>query len=207
MSKKQTNLSIDGVITLIFFMLLGLSLLVITLYFITFHGNLSTKSSDWDAFGSLIGGISMLLFSVANIRIWLYQSNKNNDALLKQTKLTEKLRILSDIQFKLLNVTKIHMSYKAFQDVKSHAYKEIQDFESGVHGHVFINNVDLIKEAYRALERLENIWIEYRLPDPSTPNSLGETDIFDKKFQRKLLEQEEPIMKLIEHYRSQTTKL
>ena len=74
----------EGVITLIFGVLLVLSILVITLYFITFHEDLSTKASDWDAFGSLIGGISMLLFSVANIRIWLYQSNKNNDALIKQ---------------------------------------------------------------------------------------------------------------------------
>jgi hypothetical protein len=112
---------------LVFFVITALALVIIlSCYVVTFGGGLSNDHDDWGSFGSLVGGLSMLLFSLANIKIWLYQSRKNDEAMKHQVKLQERLTLLTGLQSKLLFVAKIHTSYVQFEQVYWESYRELK---------------------------------------------------------------------------------
>jgi len=166
------------------------------LYVYTFGTHLSDQASDWSVFGTLLGASSMLLFSIANICIWLYQSRMSREIAMSQAKTQEQLIVLKQVKEKILFVSKIYMSRALFQDAKLEARKQLQYLEFGIHNHLFDNDKKLIKAAYNILEDLEDVWDQYKLDS-------CDTDIFDKNLQAKLLSCEKPLFELISFYQKQ----
>jgi hypothetical protein len=164
---------------LVLFVITALALVIIlSCYVVTFRGGLSNDHDDWGSFGSLVGGLSMLLFSLANIKIWLYQSRKNDEAMKHQVKLQERLTLLTGLQSKLLFVAKIHTE------------------------HIFDNNDTLINNAFSTLEALDQTWKKYNLTADLKKENIV-TDISNPGFQKELSQCEEPLLALLKFYREQ----
>jgi len=188
---------------LVFFVITALALVIImSCYVVTFGGNLSNDHNDWGSFGSLVGGLSMLLFSLANIKIWLYQSRMNDEAMKHQVKLQERLTLLTGLQSKLLFVAKIHTSYDQFEQVYWESYRELKRWQFGIYEHIFANNDTLINNAFNTLEALDKTWKKYSLTADLKKENIM-TDISNPEFQKELSQCEDSLLALLKFYRDQ----
>ncbi len=188
---------------LVFFVIISLVLVIVmTCYFVTFGGSLSKDRNDWGSFGALIGGLSMPLFSLANIKIWLYQSRRNIEAMKDQVILQERLTLLTGLQSKLLFVAKVHTSYIQFEQEYWESYRELKRWQFGIYAHIFDNNTTLLNNAFNTLEALDQTWKKYNLTNDRKSEEIL-TDISNPEFQKELSQHEQPLLDLIKFYREQ----
>jgi flagellar basal body-associated protein FliL len=198
-SKNKSMISINiaiWAIVIVFVVILGM-------YFYTFRNGISNDSNDWSAFGTLVGSMGMLLFSVINIKIWLYQTEKSNKAMNYQIKLAEMLTVINPIQTNLLLISKLHYNYSDFEKYKEETLRILQRLDFDLFGHLFNVNHDLIKIAYKSVDELDEIWNMFRIEDLSTQKK-GETDIFNQEFKKRIINfDNSPFLRIIKDLRSQ----
>lgn len=179
---------------------------VLTLHFGTIVDFLFKVHDSW---GALVDTFGMLLFSVVNIGIWLYQSRLSTKAMKRQVILQEQLKLLTELQSKLLFVTKYHSSYEEFKKIYWDAYSELERWFYGIYAHIFKNDTRLISFAFSAMGAISEAWHKHHslevkyVEERSTDISFSEyyKSYFD--FRDELFELEKPLLEVIKYYRAQ----
>lgn len=182
-------------------------MLVLIMYVATFYGIASQGSINWGSISTLIAPLGALFFSVINIGIWLYQSELSITAMNRQVVVQEQITVLTELQSKLLLVSKNHGSYQEFKKIYWEAYRELTRWEIGIYKHIFTNYSDYISDAFRAICAIDGFWHNYYLTqDEITKEATSDTndeDIQNNVSQLKLIELELPLLKIIQFYRAQ----
>jgi len=193
---------LNKVVNIILWIVIMFTVATMLVYAIVWGGSISNNSKDWSMFATLISGMSMLLFSVANLKIWLYQTQISNETVIKQVRVTEQLHRLKSLEEKLLFVSQIHTSYDSLDNYMKEAYNELMKWKIGIHEAVFSNDETLIMEALGSILKEDELWKQFDIK-PSPERSWSDT--YSQEYREQQIENQIPIKKLLGFYRDQIT--
>lgn len=191
---------LNKVVNTILWIVISIAVITIIAYIIIWGGSFSRDREDWSMFASLISGVSLLLFSVINLKIWLYQTQISNETVIRQVKVTEQLSRLKSLEEKLLFVSQIHPSHDSLNKHITEAYNELMKWKIGIHESVFKNDENLIMGAINSILQEDELWEKHYII-PTQNSSLS--DSYSQEYRKAQIENQIPIRKLLEYYRNQ----